>query len=123
MCGTIAAAMGSPFTADPDPGCGGRETSACSRLKWGCTMPRYFFHLRDAAGTLLDIEGSEHADLDAATAQAVRHARGLIVDDVQHRGQVPLGERIDITDAAATVLATVVFADTVTLTGGAKQQD
>ena len=86
-------------------------------------MPRFFFHLRDAAGTLLDIEGSEHPDLDAATAEAVRHARGLIVDDVRHRGQVPLGERIDITDAAATLLATVSFADAVTVTSVTPQSD
>jgi len=84
-------------------------------------MPRYFFHLRDASGTLLDIEGSEHPDLGAATAQAVHHARGLIVDDVRQHGQVPLGDRIEITNAGADLLATIAFADAVTVTSATDQ--
>jgi hypothetical protein len=78
-------------------------------------MPRYFFHLRDRAGTLLDIEGAEHRDLDAARAEAMRQARGQIVDDLRHRSGRPLGERIEITDGTATILATVMLADTMAI--------
>jgi hypothetical protein len=86
-------------------------------------MPRYFFHLRDRSGTLLDIEGSEHADAEAAAAEAMRHARGMIVEDVRHRGEVPLGDRIEITDAAGTMIATVSFADSLAIIWGAAKRE
>ena len=81
-------------------------------------MPRYFFHLRDPSGTLLDIEGSEHRDPEAAVAEAMRHARGMIVEEVRHRGHVPMGDRIEITDAAGTIIATVSFADSLSIQWG-----
>lgn len=81
----------------------------------GVAMPRYFFHLRDQSGKLLDIEGSEHRDVETATAAAVRQAREMIVDDVRHRGELPLGDRIEITDASGLVIATVSFADSITI--------
>ncbi len=81
-------------------------------------MPRYFFHLRDRSGTLLDIEGSEHGDADAAVAEAARHARSMIIDEVRHRSALPMGDRIEITDVAGEIVATVRFADSLAVHWG-----
>lgn len=81
-------------------------------------MPRYFFHLRDGSGTLLDIEGSDHRDAEAAVAEAMRHARGMIIEEVRSRGELPMGERIEITDAAGAIIATVSFADSLSIQWG-----
>lgn len=81
-------------------------------------MPRYFFHLRDRSGALLDIEGSEHRDAEAAAAEAMRHARGLVAGEVRHRGELAPADRIEITDAAGTIVATVSLAVSLSIQWG-----
>jgi uncharacterized protein DUF6894 len=42
-------------------------------------MPRYFFHIQDSAEEkLIDEEGSEHANLDAARQEALESAREIM---------------------------------------------
>ena len=54
-------------------------------------MPRYYFHIQDGTGRIVDDEGSEHADLDAARDEAVESARelmsqaALVGRDANHR--------------------------------------
>lgn len=76
-------------------------------------MPRYFFHLRDGSGTLLHIEGSEHADDEAAAAEAMRQVHTLIAE---HRA--PLGDRIEVDNAAGARIATIGFADPTAIEWG-----
>lgn len=46
-------------------------------------MPRYYFHLRTAAGLHLDWEGAEFPTTDAAREEAVTSAREIIADKVR----------------------------------------
>ena len=71
-------------------------------------MPRYFLHLRDGERSVEDAEGSVFPDLEAAVAEAEAGARDILA--AMLKGGEPLdGQRIEIADAAGTVLATVRF--------------
>lgn len=66
--------------------------------------------------TSLDVDGSEFADLAAATASAVYAARALIADHVVAGQPINLRDRIEVTDAVGRPLAVVAFRDVITLT-------
>lgn len=76
-------------------------------------MPRFFFHLFDDV-VVLDDEGVELADSEAAKAAAVVGARELICDQVR-RGRVTLHHRIEVEDERGAPVAQLRFADVVTL--------
>ena len=79
-------------------------------------MLRLFFNLRDGVEHLLDPEGVELPDLEAAKAHAKRSAYSIMADDVAH-GKLKLNYRIDIENEAGEVLATVRFRDLVEFEG------
>ncbi|MEG3178212.1 hypothetical protein U1872_18370 [Sphingomonas sp. RB3P16] len=72
----------------------------------------YGFNLIADDDLLLDDEGVELPDLEAAIALATRFARDLIAEEARD-GRVPIGWSITIADDAGAVVATVPFADAV----------
>ena len=77
-------------------------------------MPRFYFHLYDNLA-VLDDEGVELPDLEAAWSHAVRCARVTFAETAKDEGRVVLHHRIDIADEQGAVLETVQFGDAVTV--------
>ena len=77
-------------------------------------MPRYYFHIRSSAGLILDPEGTEMPDLDAALTEAERSARELLADLLKS-GSVLDGQMFEISDADGTVLARLPFRNVLRL--------
>ena len=75
-------------------------------------VPRFYFHLYDNLD-VLDDEGIELPDLEAARAHAVRCARVTFAETAKDEGRVVLHHRIDIADEERAVLETVRFGDAV----------
>ncbi len=75
-------------------------------------MPRFHFHLYNDVD-VLDEEGQELSDLDAALAWARNQARNLIGELVKETGRVTLHHRIDIANEQSEVVGTVRFGDVV----------
>src|SRR5215217_4133640 len=80
-------------------------------------VPQYYFHLRDGTDVLLDPEGRRLADLSGITALALAEARSLISHDAKD-GRIRLNQRIDVEDAAGSVVCSVEFVDAVEIVGG-----
>ncbi len=81
-------------------------------------MPRYFFHICDGSGVTDDEEGLELPDADAARTEALRGARALMADEIQH-GVLTLASFIDVEDEEGRQLFRISFADAVAIrTGG-----
>lgn len=76
-------------------------------------MPRFFFHLYDDT-VVLDPEGKELPNSEAAREEAVRNARELACAEVLE-GHLGLNHRIEITDANDLPVGTVRFKDVVKL--------
>jgi hypothetical protein len=76
----------------------------------------YYFHLRDGANYVLDLEGRELESLDAVRAAALREARSLISHDVLD-GRLRLDLRIVVETAAREIVVRLTFADAVTIDG------
>jgi hypothetical protein len=74
-------------------------------------VPRFFFHLYDD-GIVLDQEGQELPDIEAAREKALGQARDMICAEVQ-LGHLSLRHRIEIEDERSRVLLTVQFRDAV----------
>jgi hypothetical protein len=69
-------------------------------------MPRYYLHIRNADGMLLDEEGIDLPDLDAARELALAFVRDLLGDGIKAgKGIVP--ESIMIADADGQELVIV----------------
>src|ERR1700709_2416788 len=82
-------------------------------------MKRYFLHLNNRDGLVLDEEGSFQKDLDAARGHAVLAAREMIAADVQ-LGVVDLDQSIIIHDESGAVLGEVAFATVLRFVGAGK---
>lgn len=76
-------------------------------------MPLYFFNIREGTSLIDDPEGSDLPDAAAAHAYAVKAARALLSDEV-HRGRLPLGHAIEVTDERGEAVLRVTFGDSVT---------
>jgi hypothetical protein len=76
---------------------------------------RYFFHLYNDL-IVMDEEGREFPDLDAAYANGIKEAREAMLDTVA-AGRINLSHWIDIADDGGTVLATVSFREAVAVEG------
>lgn len=76
------------------------------------TLSLYYFHLRDGIDTLLDLEGRQLDGPDAIAKAALREARGIISDDA-NTGTIRLDQRIEVEDAAGTVVYRIAFTDAV----------
>ena len=77
-------------------------------------MPHYFFHLHNDVD-VPDFEGADLADLDTAQVYAVKQARALIGDGAKKDGRIVLHHRIDIEDVDHKVIATIRFADVLSI--------
>lgn len=71
-------------------------------------MPRFFMHLRDGTDEVLDPEGVELPDLDAARSKALTAARDVLAGDVRH-GLIDLRYRIDAEDEAGRLVYSLPF--------------
>ena len=76
------------------------------------TVPRFYFHLHNDMD-VVDEEGVELPDLEAARSHAVRQARVTFAETARDAGHVVLHHRIDVEDEQGTVLATVKFGEAV----------
>jgi hypothetical protein len=71
-------------------------------------MPHYFFHILDHGNVILDEEGMELVDLEAARLEAVVSAQAMLMDasadseDISH-------QVIEVSDRAGRVLAKVAL--------------
>jgi hypothetical protein len=63
----------------------------------------YFFHLSDGTDHLLDVEGQELPDLDAAKSFALLCARDTLSHEMRN-GLLNLRVRLDVADAAGAVV-------------------
>jgi hypothetical protein len=77
------------------------------------SMPLYYLHIRDGAHLLLDPEGSNLPNLEAARTEAIEGARQLISEAV--RTGSPLGMRrvFQIDNADGHTLLNVPFTDAI----------
>ena len=66
-------------------------------------MPRYFFHIRDAAGTITDTEGLELATLALVMEEAERSARSI----AEQRKYMPTSCAIVVMDSEDAIMAVV----------------
>ena len=73
-------------------------------------MPRFYFHICDGSGFVEDEEGRELEDPEAARAEAVKGARGIMADDI-HKGILALSSFIEVEDEAHRLLFTITFQD------------
>ena len=71
-------------------------------------MPRFHFNVYDSV-CVLDPEGTELADLQAARVEAVRYAGALLADDAQ-RVAAGVNWRMEVTDDTGLVLFRIDFA-------------
>ena len=74
-------------------------------------MPRFFFHVYDHA-VALDEEGLELPDLQAAEREAVRGARSLACEQIEH-GELHLDHRIDVEDEGGEALFSIRFGEAI----------
>jgi hypothetical protein len=75
-------------------------------------VPRFFFHLYDD-DEVLDLEGREFPDSDAAIAEAFREARHVAGFVVISDGTLSLSHRIEVADEHGAVLAAISFGEAV----------
>lgn len=76
-------------------------------------MPIYYFHLYNDE-IIIDEQGQELADREAAQAVAQANAREMACAEVM-AGSLNLAHRIDVADKTGDVLSTVRFGDIVTV--------
>jgi hypothetical protein len=79
----------------------------------GIRVGRYFFNLYDD-DVVLDEEGSELPDLDAARARAFAGARDMACAEVLE-GHLTLDHRIEVVDESGERVCTVHFRDVVSV--------
>jgi hypothetical protein len=82
-----------------------------SGLLVAAAVPLYFLHLYNDE-IVLDGEGQELADEEAAREQAIVNAREMACAELQ-KGHLNLKHRIDVADESGHVLITVHFRDIV----------
>ena len=75
-------------------------------------MARYYLNLYNHGGPVLDEEGHEVRDLEAARAQAIAGIRSILAEELLH-GRLDLGGRMEIVDESGRILATIPFREAV----------
>ena len=71
-------------------------------------MPRYYFHLRTAAGLEEDPDGADFPSLDTAKSEASKAAREMLSDRVWN-GEALFGDVFEIASEDGTIMATIPF--------------
>ena len=79
-------------------------------------VTRYFFHLHNDLD-VIDEEGVELLDLEAARMVALHNARFSAAEAIRETGRMVSDHRIDIADDKGNILDTVYFRDAVTVEG------
>jgi hypothetical protein len=74
-------------------------------------MPKLFFNMRIDGVLVLDDDGTEFADLDAAVAEARAAALDLIAARIRDNDPSVLENAFEITDEQGVVLRTVKFTE------------
>lgn len=77
-------------------------------------MPRFFFHLHNDL-EVIDDEGRELTDIEAAREAAERDALQMAAESVRH-GHLARSHYIEVTDEAGTALFRVTFGEMVDVT-------
>jgi len=78
-------------------------------------MPRFYFHVfNDEA--VLDEEGADLPDWEAARTRAIASARALACDSIQ-KGHLNLDHRIEVVDETDKRVMTVTFREAFTIQG------
>ena len=77
-------------------------------------MTRYFFHLEDRSGRILDPEGIDLPDVDSAHRHALQAARLIICDEVV-QGRVDLRQTIRVEDQNGRRLVDLPFRDVLAI--------
>lgn len=75
-------------------------------------MQRYYFHVHDGDGALLDPEGTHLVDDDTALRTAIGFVRSLLCEDLA-RGLLDLRGRIEVVRPTGELLHVLSFADCV----------
>jgi hypothetical protein len=75
-------------------------------------VPRFYFNLHDDLD-VLDDEGMEHPNLEAARTHALHCVRVTFAETAKDEGRVTLHHHIDIVDEHGVVLHSVKFGDAV----------
>ena len=71
-------------------------------------MPRYFLHLRDGSDELLDVDGSEFADMEALRNGVLFTVRDIMAGDIRN-GVLDLRFRIDAEDEGGELVHSMPF--------------
>ena len=82
-------------------------------------MPHYYFDLHNDMD-VVDSEGRDFPDLQAAQSTAFKEAREMICASVTRDGRIDLRHRIDLRDESGAVVCVVHFEDAVTVTRGSE---
>jgi hypothetical protein len=77
-------------------------------------MTKFYFHLRDHTDELLDPEGVECVDAHAIATKALSAARDCIAGDAKD-GSIDLRYRIDVENAANTIVHSIEFEEAVVI--------
>lgn len=72
------------------------------------SMKRYYFHIRDEGGTVLDEEGEEHRSLEEARQSAVDAIKELAAARIR-TGKVIGNTFLDVCDETDAVLKSISF--------------
>ena len=77
-------------------------------------MPKYYFHVLTSEGRVIDPEGSELKDMDAAYISAIEDARALMSEAILE-GKDISSRRIEICDEIGRPLQVVPFRSALTI--------
>ena len=80
-------------------------------------MPLYYFHVRGDGIEILDPEGCECPDVQAAHREALAGARSILSEELKD-GRLAVDERIDIEDEQGRLLCSVKFGEAIALPPG-----
>jgi hypothetical protein len=76
-------------------------------------MSLYYLHIVDDDDVVLDPDGSDHPNLEAARDEAIDGARQLISDAVRHGSPLRMHRFFRINDADGKTLLNVPFTDAI----------
>ena len=79
-------------------------------------MPRFFLHLHECGSIVIDEEGVELPDRDAAHRAAVRSARDVMCAEVAE-GRLCLGCCIEVQDEEQRLVERLPFREAVSVSG------
>jgi len=79
-------------------------------------MPKFFFNLRDEV-SINDWEGKDLTDVAMARELAIKHARGMMSEDVKD-GRLVLKDEIEVVDEQGEPVLKLPFRDAIEIDDG-----